>query len=124
MKKIVQPFAIIALVMGVVLALACCTPFRDAKHRKQMEDLRSMVSTGDNIYAARKKIEGRYHSVSKIYEPTKRGDKLWMNVSFGLTPTGLETFSYVTDIRIPFDKNEGLGAIVEADSSGTIRSIK
>jgi hypothetical protein len=89
-----------------------------------MEDLRSVVSTGDNIYAAKKKIEGRYHSVSKIYDPTKLGDKLWMNVGFGLDHTALETFSYITDIRIPFDKNEGLGAIIEADPNGTIRAIK
>lgn len=124
MKKLISSVAIALLGAGLAMALTCCTPFRDAKHREQMKDLRSVVSTGDNIYTARKKIEGRYHSVSEVHDPTKLGKKLRMHVGFGLTPTALETFSYVTDVRIPFDKNEGLGAIIEADPSGTIRDIR
>ncbi len=84
----------------------------------------TIISVGDNIHNSKKKIEGRYHYVSDVYDPTKLGDKLWMNVSFGLEPSALETFCYVTGIRIPFVSNDGLGAIIEADPQGTIRKIK
>ncbi len=124
MKKVVQTVIIVSTTVGVALGAVCCTPFRDAKRDRKMEDLRSIVSEGDNIYSARKKIDGRYHSVSKIYDPTKLGNELLMNIDFGLTPTALETFSYVTDVRIPFDKNENLGALIEADPDGTIRDIR
>lgn len=124
MKKLIRNLVIFSIAISVASTLVCCTTFRDVTYRKQMEYLRSVVSPGDNIYAAKKKIEGSYPSVSKIYDPTGTGDTLWMNVDFGLRPTALETFSYMTDIRMPFDKNEGLGALIKADPSGTIREIR
>lgn len=89
-----------------------------------MTDLRSRVSEGDNIHAAKKKIEGRYHSLSEVHDPTGLGKKLWMHVSFGLQASALETFAYITDRALPFGSGKGLGALIEADAGGTIQRIR
>ncbi len=106
------------------LIISSCTSFRDARFDESMKDLRSQVSEGDNIYAAKKKIEGRYDYLSDIHDPTGLGDYLLMDVSFGLLPTDLETFAYAADVRLPFNKNKGLGAVIKSDASGTIQEIK
>lgn len=36
------------------LIISSCTSFRDARFDESMKDLRSQVSEGDNIYAAKK----------------------------------------------------------------------
>lgn len=89
-----------------------------------MADLRNQVKAGQNIFDAEKRIRGRYHHVTKPYDPTHLGDKLWMRVEFGLQPTFMETFAYAANVKSPFDKNEIISAIVVSDSSGTITSIE
>ncbi len=89
-----------------------------------MEDLRSVVLVGDNIYSAKKKIQNRYHSVSKVHDPTGCGEKLRMDVSFGLKHSALESFSYAAELNFPSFNSEPLGALIEANPSGTIINIK
>ena len=89
-----------------------------------MADLRSQVKIGDNIFDAEKKIRGRYHYVTKPYDPAKLGEKLCMDVNFGLQPTLMETFAYAADSRLPFDKNEGISGVVVSNAKGTITSIE
>ncbi len=113
-----------ATCLGSVMVLSQCTMHRSSVYKAQMADLRSRVKEGQNIFDAEKRIRGRYHYVTKPYDPTNLGKELCMNVDFGLQPTLMETLAYTADVKLPFDKNDSISAIVVSDASGTIKSIE
>ena len=108
MKPLLLSLVVIAL---VALGLSQCTLHRTSIYDAKMRDLRQQVQVGENIYAAAKKIEGRYHHTSGPLDPTKLGKQLWLHVNFGLEPTAMETIAYVTDAKLPFDDNKKISAI-------------
>jgi len=119
-----RPLIAIAALAVISLGLSQCTLHRSATYKAQMEDLRSQVQVGDDIHAAAKKIDGRYHYTTGPLDPTKLGKELWLHVDFGLSPTFLETMAYTADVSLPFDKNEAISAVIKADADGTITRIE
>ena len=95
-------------------------------YRRSMEDLRQEVKIGEDIFDAKSKIEDRYHSVSEPYDPSKDGEVLWMDVSFGLRPNALETFLYSADlpISLPSFGSGRISALVVADHDGSVMEIR
>lgn len=117
---------LITLAAVVVLAagLSQCTAHRASVYEAKMEDLRTQVKVGDNIYAAAKKIEGRYHYTSGPLDPMKLGKQLWLHVDFGLQPTTIESVAYSANASPPFMSNKPISAVIKAGADGTITSIE
>lgn len=111
-------------VLSAAASLSQCAPGRSAAHHANMEDLRTQVKIGENIHNATKRIKGRYHIVTKPYDPTGLGRELHSDVDFGLPITFFESLAYAADTRLPFDDNEPIGAIIGARSNGTILAIE
>lgn len=118
--------ALTALISVAIVAsgLSQCTLHRSSVYVSKMNDLRSQVHVGDNIHDAAKKIKGRYHSTTGPLDPSRLGKELWLHVDFGLQPTLAETLAYTADVKLPFDRNERISAIIKANSKGTITSIE
>jgi hypothetical protein len=114
----------VAAAIMIVVSLSQCTAHRSSVYNSKMNDLRSQVQVGDNIYEAAKKIKGRYHYTTGPLDPTKRGKELWLHVNFGLQPTFAETMAYTAEIDLPFDDNKPISAIIKADAAGTITNIE
>lgn len=114
----------VATAIMIVVSISQCTVHRSSVYEAKMDDLRSQVQVGDNIYEAAKKIEGRYHHTTGPLDPTKRGKELWLHVNFGLQPTLAETMAYTAEIDLPFDDNKPITAIIKADAAGTITNIQ
>ena len=121
MKRVLIAFAAVVLLAA---GLSQCTMHRTSVYEAKMADLRRQVKVGDNIYAAAKKIDGRYHYTSGPLDPTKLGKELWLHVNFGLQPTTLESVAYAADVAPPFGSNKPISAIIKAGADGTITSIE
>ena len=113
---------ILTVLVIIVVTLSLSTVRRSSVYRTKMDDLRSQVQVGGNIYDAAKKIEGRYHYTTGPLDPTKLEKELWLHVNFGLKPTFLETIAYSADVSLPFDDNKPISAVIKADAAGTITS--
>ncbi|MDB4326095.1 hypothetical protein N9958_00040 [bacterium] len=54
-KEMMMKISAFKMILAVTpLIISSCTSFRDARFDESMKDLRSQVSEGDNIYAAKK----------------------------------------------------------------------
>ena len=114
-------FAIVAAGFAF-LAFAPLTS-EDPRFEEGMRRLKEEVKIGDDIYDARGKILGDFHSVSEVSDPTGMGEKLWMHVSFGISPSALETFAYSADISLPA-RGRRSSATVVASPQGIVTEIE
>ena len=114
------------MLQKVILALsffifAGCASIRENEIEKNEENIKKLISKGDDIFFAEKKLR---MSGYRIYTPPSLAladnSMYMMAISYGYQPTAFENFRSSTD-------TEGYGkkiyTVIWADSSGDIVSI-
>jgi hypothetical protein len=100
--------------------LACCGVSQSSRYEAHLEALKVIVKPGDDIYSAKRKLKSKGLDVSAIHDPTGLGKNLSMHVHIGLSAGVIDGLKYAAGIS-----DEGsVSALIEADGSGRIVSIK
>jgi len=108
-------------VITAVIGLTSCTAAPSPEYQRKMARLRSIVPIGSDIHKAKRNLEREGFETSEIYDPTKLGKVLWMNVDFGIQPGSLNTLFYTGDIE---HRSAPISGLVEATPSGKVTLIR
>jgi hypothetical protein len=109
-----------AAINAAIISVSC-TASPSPKYERKMAQLRSIVPIGSDIYQAKRNLEREGFETSEIYDPTKLGKVLSMDVDFGILPGSLDALLYAADIEHPSAPISGL---VEATPAGKVIEIR
>ena len=109
------------MLIAPAFLLVSCSTSPSPAYERNMGKLKATVKIGSDIHRAKKNLERQGFETSDVYDPTKLGEVLWMNVDFGIYPGLLDGVSYAAGNS---DADAPISGLVEATPDGKVTSIR